>query len=424
MRQKQIISSPLIGEEMIKITHESGLTVYISKKDFGMSYAVFGTRYGSIENTFTVDGERTDVPHGIAHFLEHKMFESEDGRDGFEKFGKYGADANAYTSFDRTAYIFSCTENFYESLEVLLRMVTTPHFTEKNVEKEKGIIRQEIKMCEDRTSYRRYYNLLKALYGNLPIAIPVAGTVESIGKITPELLYKCYNAFYRMSNMALCVCGNLDEDSVMEIVDRVIGNRSVGTVLPEYPADDLEAASGFISDEMDISKPIGAIGLKIPLNVKNEVLDILCNAVFGESEEFYSSLYEKRMVNHYDIGCDCVRNAKTMIIEFDSDSPKKVYEGFLKHIEKIRIDGVDVEAFERAKKTEYAETLRKYDSSISVAEAVFDGFIDGNDFIGLAERYSAVTADDVNQLAKQIFKKESTALSVICPKGYIEAEKD
>ncbi len=417
MEDRKAVSSPLLGEQIVKITHESGLTVYISKKNYQAAYAVFGTRYGSLENSFEVDGERVNVPHGIAHFLEHKMFESEDGSDAFEKFSEHGADANAFTSFDRTAYIFSCTENFYSSLEALLEMVTTPHFTEQNVEKEKGIITQEIKMCEDRSTYRLYYNLMKALYSGYPVMIPVAGTVDSIQKIDADLLYKCYRAFYRMSNMALCVCGDVDEDKVMETVDRIIKKDKEVPAISFYPEETENAVTSIISDEMDVSKPLVAIGVKIPSEAKPETLEILCTAVFGESEEFYSELYENRLVNQYDIGCDAVRNAKTMIVECDSDDPHGVFERFLAFSEKIRTEGVSLEAFDRAKRIHYAETLRKYDSSVAIAEAVFDGFIDGSDFIGQAERYAGVTLEEVNALAAEVLKKEKVAMSIVYPKG-------
>ena len=224
------VASASVGEEITEIMHKSGLKVFILKKDFDTSYGVFATRYGSYDNVFSVDGERVSVPNGIAHFLEHKLFETEEGEDTFELFAQVGADANAYTSTDRTAYLFSCTENFYESLDILVKMVLTPVFTEENVNKEQGIIAQEIKMCEDRPTNIRYYNLMKALFGDDPVSIPIAGTVDSIAKITPELLYKCYGAFYRMSNMALCLSGRVETDRVLEILDKHLTN-TMGTVI-------------------------------------------------------------------------------------------------------------------------------------------------------------------------------------------------
>ena len=223
MRNIEIIKDELIGESIKRIKHKSGLTVLVCEKELTAFYALFATKYGSKDNVFDVDGQRVSVPNGIAHFLEHKLFETEDGRDSFELFSELGADANAYTGFERTAYLFSGTENFYETLEVLINMVRTPVFTKENVKKEQGIIAQEIKMCEDRPSDMRIYGLLAAMFGEgSPFSIPIAGTVQSIAEITPELLYKCYNTFYHPSNMALICVGDLDENKIAEYVEKCI----------------------------------------------------------------------------------------------------------------------------------------------------------------------------------------------------------
>ena len=221
--------SKKLEESYYGFTHKSGLKVYVYPKKLRTSYAIFATKYGSLENVFKLkeDKDYTTVPAGIAHFLEHKMFENENHVDTFELFGKTGASANAYTSFDKTAYLFSSTDNFYESLEVLLNFVTHPYFTPETVEKEQGIIAQEIQMYEDNPNTRVYYELMRALYEKHDVRIEIAGSVESISHITSDLLYKCYNTFYNLRNMVLCVCGDVDVDKTVAILDKCLKEAPV-----------------------------------------------------------------------------------------------------------------------------------------------------------------------------------------------------
>ena len=238
--EKIIRKSELLGEEYTLIRHKSGLNIYVFYKDISVTYTILGTKYGSFDNRFRTVGEQdiADVPEGIAHFLEHKMFEMEDGRDAFELYAANGADANAYTSVDRTAYLFSCTELFEENLRILIKMVTEPYFTPATVEKEQGIIGEEIKMCEDRPWNAMHYSLMNAIYKDSPARIPVTGTIESIAEITPELLYRCHKTFYDPHNMALCICGRVDGDRVVEIVDECISDSDgveIERFMPEEP---------------------------------------------------------------------------------------------------------------------------------------------------------------------------------------------
>jgi predicted Zn-dependent peptidase len=201
------------GESYLSAIVNGLNVIVIPKKDFKAKFAVYATKYGSVNNKFSFAGKTYTVPAGIAHFLEHKMFEKEYG-DAFVKYSALGANANAFTSFDKTAYLFSCTDNFYESLEVLTEIVNVPYFTPQSVEKEQGIIGQEIQMGLDNPGNMVFYNLLKCLYKNHPIREEIAGSVESISEITADLLYSCYNAFYNPANMVLCVCGDIDENKV------------------------------------------------------------------------------------------------------------------------------------------------------------------------------------------------------------------
>lgn len=411
---------------MTVVKHKSGLTVYYVKKDFAASYAIFGTKYGSFDNEFTVDGQRITVPHGIAHFLEHKLFETEDGTDTFELFSELGADANAYTSTDRTAYLFSCTENFYQSLEVLVKMVLTPVFTEKNVSKEMGIIGQEIKMCEDRTRTVLYYNLMKALYEHNPIRIPIAGTLESIAKITPELLYKCYNSFYRMSNMALCICTNEELDGVIEILDRYLPEDCKEQVLHADSYDGDAVYKQVVAARAEIARPLFEIGLKIPRANPSDAcaLEIICEAVLGESEDFYNDCFEDELFTSYHQYCDCSRVGYSIQLGGDSDSPSLVLERFRDLAAKVRENGISREAFERAKRSAYADALRAFDGSENVAEELFEAFLSGESYLDCVDRYKAVTYEKADALARQIFNDEAIGMSVIYPNGSLSEEED
>ena len=213
------IKSDILNEKYYKINHPSGLTVYVlPKENYSSAYAVFGTKYGSIDTRFKrSDSDKwTEVPEGIAHFLEHKLFESED-LDAFERYAKTGASANAYTSFDKTCYLFQCSSNFKENLKILLDFVQNPYFTPQTVQKEQGIIGQEITMYYDVPGWMSTFNLLRCLYKNHPVRIDIAGTVDSIAQITDKLLYDCYNTFYNLHNMALVVVGNVTKDDVLSV---------------------------------------------------------------------------------------------------------------------------------------------------------------------------------------------------------------
>ena len=222
--EKQIVKNERTGEQYTYVKHPTGLDIYIWKmEDYSTSYALFGTKYGSINTKFRTKNEKDfiTVPNGIAHYLEHKLFENEDC-DVFSLYAKTGASANAYTSFDKTCYLFSCTDNVYESLEILLSFVQSPYFTEETVQKEQGIIGQEIRMYDDNAGWRVFFNMLQGMYHNHPVKIDIAGTVESIAQINADLLYQCYNTFYNLNNMVLSIAGNIDEDKILEMCDKLL----------------------------------------------------------------------------------------------------------------------------------------------------------------------------------------------------------
>lgn len=416
----EILTCDSIGESCIKIDHKSGLTILISKKPFSNAYAVFGTRYGSFDNVFKLkdDKEFSEVPEGIAHFLEHKMFESEDGHDSFEDFAEAGGDANAYTSTDRTAYLFSCTDGFYRNLEVLLKMVTTPVFNEKNVKKEQGIIGQEIKMCLDRPSNALYYNLMKAMYKENPVRIQIAGTIDSIAKITPGLLYKCYDVFYGMSNMVLCIAGDVDENKITELADKILPIKEPVEIVSATVNEPAECNEKRVLVNMEVAKPLFKIGIKDIYGTpdENAAMLILTEALFGQSSDFFTSLYEDGLVSSYSAYSEYSRPACYTAIGGDSDDPDKVFERFCRYTEDIVKNGVPRDDFERAKRVMYADAMKSFDNSDAIAEGLFEAFLVSGDFLGLAEKYASVTYEEVMALAKRILKKEHYAISTVCPK--------
>ena len=217
------VRNELLNEKYYDIDHPSGLKILVMpKENYSSTYAIFATKYGSIDTMIQMsDGSFKEIPEGTAHFLEHKLFESED-LDAFERFAKTGASANAYTSFERTGYLFSCSANFKKNLEILLDFVQNPYFTQATVEKEQGIIGQEIDMYKDAPDWEVMFNCLRTMYHNLPVRIDIAGTQESIAQITAKTLYGCYDNFYNLHNMVLAVAGNADVDEIVEVADKVL----------------------------------------------------------------------------------------------------------------------------------------------------------------------------------------------------------
>ena len=279
-------------------THDSGLKVYVMPKmGYSKCYAIIGTHFGSIDSVFTVAGEaeQTILPDGVAHFLEHKMFEQPDGGNVFGEFAKYGANANAFTSNTMTAYLFECTENPVENLKILLDYVSKPYFTEENVAKEQGIIGQEIKMYDDDPDWRCAINLLGAMYENHPIKNDIAGSVESIAKIDKDLLYKCYDNFYNMANMILFVIGDINEQDMGNCVEEMIKSYKILDNLPirDYGNEPKRVLKNTIHQTMDVSVPSFMLGYKDidtlefieSLNYK-EYKEILSKIDFGK----YSTL--------------------------------------------------------------------------------------------------------------------------------------
>ncbi len=422
---REIIKSETIGEQYYRYNHESGLTILLCPmQGYSSTYALFATRYGSIDTCFKTqhDNDFVTVPEGIAHFLEHKMFEDEDG-DAFAKYAKTGASANAFTSFDRTAYEFLSSDNIYEALEILLRMVTTPYFTEQSVAKEQGIIGQEIEMYNDDPNWRVFFNLLRAMYVNHPLRIDIAGTAASIAQIDKDLLYRCYNTFYNLKNMVLAVSGNFEIERVLKVCDGVLKPAEEMFIERRQPEEPLTVAQDYIEQTFEVSIPLFQFGFKVPpysdaerlkLSVAN---DILLEAVAGEASPLYSRLYEQGLINDsfsYEgmIERECVAN----VFSGESKNPQKVCDEIAKEIAAIQQSGIDTETFERAKKYYYGRLVFAYNNVESVASALITSYLYGRNGYDIVDALVNITKEDVNSVAHRNFNMQYKALSVVKPK--------
>ncbi|MBE6798240.1 MAG: insulinase family protein [Ruminococcaceae bacterium] len=419
---KKRINCPEAGESCLLATHSSGLRVYISNKDtFVTNYAVFGTKYGSVDTEFGFDGQpMLKTPEGIAHFLEHKLFEGEDG-DAFEKYSKTGASANAYTSFDRTCYLFSCSDRFYENLDILLSFVSSPYFTEQTVQKEQGIIGQEIKMYEDVPDWRVLFNLFRIMYHNHPVKIEIAGTVESIAEISAKTLYDCYNTFYDPSNMYLCLAGNFDTDKVLEMVDAKIKPADERNIVRSDFSEPETIVESRCELKMAVSMPLFVMGIKDKpadsehLPIKKATAELFLEILAGKISPLYNSLLEQGLINNR-FGTEHFYGNSYAAILFDGESkdPDAVKEAIVSEIKKIAENGADPSLFDDAKRKLYGHSIRGYNDAEEAVGEFIDCYIDGTEPYADLLALKKITVDDVTAFARSL-KPQNVALSVISP---------
>ncbi|MBC8545543.1 insulinase family protein [Clostridiaceae bacterium NSJ-31] len=418
------IRSQRLGDRYYRYQHSSGLTMLLCPKpEFSSAYALFGAEVGSIDTTFKTskDGDFVTVPAGIAHYLEHKLFESEDG-DAFARYAKTGASANAYTSFDKTCYLFSCSENFKESIEILLDFVTHPYFTEETVRKEQGIIGQEIKMYDDNPDWRVLFNLLEALYQNNPVRVDIAGTVESIAQIDADLLYRCYNTFYNLNNMVLAVAGNFEIDTVIEAADRILKpaeNLSIEAKVPDEPR---EVGEHRVEIKLPVAMPMFNIGFKeLPgskrENALGQVLDeILLEIIAGEASPLYRRLYDAGLINST-FGTESFtgRDYCAALFSGESRDPDRVYEELCAEIERIQREGVDAAAFARCKKAIYGRYIRMLSYVDDIASAMLQAHFSNFELYELLDVIADCEIETLNARLRDNFAREYSALSVVAP---------
>lgn len=419
-----VVENKKIGEKYYCTEHKSGLRIYVIPKTLGTSYAVFGTKFGSIDNRWLRDGKEVSVPDGIAHFLEHKMFENEDGVDTFKKYAKFGGNANAYTSSDMTVYLFSATKSLYENLEILLDFVSHPYFTKETVDKEQGIIGQEIRMYDDNPNWRLYFNLLRAMYKSHPVRIDTAGTVETIAEIKAETLYDTYNTFYNLRNMAICVCGGFTCEEVEKVCNRILPTSPELKVDRIYPEEQQEVFEKEICEKMQVSMPMFSVGIKSPkqfeegaaLDAKSAEMSILLRILFGKASDFYTRNYAAGKINgSFSASYDAHTAFSYAEISGYSECPDEVYADILAEIEKYKKKGIEKEEFERAKKALYAESVYVFDSTEDIANCFLSNIFSGSDLLSVPDSIAGVTLENVNKRLAADFDESLICLSKVLP---------
>jgi predicted Zn-dependent peptidase len=424
------ITNDVLKEEIYYEKLENGLDVYfMPKAGFTKKYAVLATNYGSNELEFIPIGEseKIRVNEGIAHFLEHKMFEQPDGGNAFDKFSKWGASANAFTNFTMTAYLFSVTENFYDSLAHLIDYVQTPYFTDENVEKEKGIIEQEIKMYDDDPNWNVYFNCLKALYVNHPVKVDIAGSVESINKITKEELYKCYNTFYNPGNMTLFVVGDLDCDKVMDVAKKA-NHYDVDKLSNEiqkfYPNEPDNVNEKEIVAKFPISMPTfniafkdNNVGIKGNELLRKEIVtEILIDMIFKRGSRLFEDLYMKGLINDsFGGGFSSQIDYGFTIIGGDSKDPREVKKIILEHIEKYKIEGLNNQEFERIRKKKIGNLLKYFDSVDFIANNFITYNFKGINLLDYLEVLKDIKFEEVQERLNSHLKEEYCVISIVEP---------
>lgn len=415
------VASRRLGEGYTRIEHPSGLTLMLCPmKGYSTAYALFAARCGSIDDSFsTGDGEMVQVPNGIAHFLEHKLFESEEG-DAFEQYAKTGASANAYTSFDRTAYLFGCTDRFRESLEILLNLVTTPYFTEQTVKKEQGIIGQEIRMYDDDPDWRVYFNLLGALYQEHPIRIDIAGTVESIAEISADLLYRCYNAFYNLNNMVLSIAGNFEIKDVVEACDKILKPAAPVRVSTREVREPDEIRARRIEQTLEVAAPLFQIGFKgraksYRENILAQVTgELVCDLIAGESTALYRELYDEGLINAvFDTEVMAGPNYLVNIFSGESRDPDAVFARLTDGVRALQERGISEEDFERARRAAYGRYVGIYGNVESMAGMMVLAKLADFGAYEPLDLLGELTLNDAQAFLRENFDTERCALSVV-----------
>ncbi|MBR4892400.1 MAG: insulinase family protein [Clostridia bacterium] len=423
------IKNEFLNEAIYKGVHKSGLNVVaLPKKGFSKYYAILSTGYGSNDVCFKDDEHKEfiEIPDGIAHFLEHKMFEQPDGTNAFDKFSLYGANANAFTSFNNTAYLFQSTDFFNENLEHLLNYVFSPYFTKENVEKEQGIIGQEIRMYDDDPDWRVMFNMLKAMYSEHPIRRDIAGTVESISKIDKDLLYYCYNIFYHPQNMVLFIAGDFDVENISDILDKCVPvkEKDFNAIKKEYNEPE-NINKKEITDNLEVSMPIFSMGYKDNSKIilgkelakKNLITSIIVKLFAGDSSPLYKRMYDEGLINEtfYD---DITINRDYSFVQFSGESPepKKVREEILKEAKRIKEEGFNKSDFLRCKKFMYGKYIKSFNNIESIGNAFASNFFLKVDLFDFLDVYESITYDDIIERFNELFNEDMFVTSIILPK--------
>lgn len=422
----RIIENKTVKEKAYFEELDNGLKIIIiPKENTNKKMAIIGTKFGSIDNHFIKPKtkEEVTIPDGVAHFLEHKMFEQADGTNSLDTLTVIGAEANAYTTNDHTAYYFETIDNFEPAFKELLNYVFHPYYTDENVEKEKGIIAQEIKMYDDDPISKVFLNALQCMYNVCPVRIDVAGTVESINKITKDTLYNCYNTFYHPSNMVLAVCGNFTPEYVLDLIKNNMENFEKQEKIERiYPVEKEEVLKQKKEEEMEVSIPAFVIGIKDKVEetdiIKKELmLNIILNCIFDENSELFKELYENGLIiSEPDLEYEYSDLYSHMMIFSSSKDPEKVFTKFKEEVNKLIKEGISEKTFNRTKNKIYGRLVTSYNSSAQIARIFMRDYLNNIMTFDYIEKWKEINLNEVNEMLKNKFKDEKMVLSVIKPK--------
>lgn len=409
--------------EMQSTVLENGLQVYyIPKPGFSKTFAMLATNFGGVDRTFTMDGVKYDTPAGVAHFLEHKMFEDADG-NALQKFGQTGASPNAFTSYAMTAYYFSCTDSFEKNLDILLRFVFTPYFTEENVEKEKGIIAQEINMMEDTPSWKTYVGVFEGMYHEHPVNTSIAGSVQSISEITPEILFRCHKAFYSPANMSLVVSGTADFDRIVQMAKELSPKEAAKVAARHYGTRQQTVAAAEVTRHMAVSRPSFMLGIKdLPLaegesRLRRQLVgDLAARILCGNTAPLFVSLYQDRLVTRgFESSYTLLPEVAAALLGGESKDPYAVRDRVTEQVRLYAENGVEDALFERMKKACYGLNVRVLDQPDELCRAQVESSFAKECCLDFAAVYDTITKQDVQQMFVRWAQPDRMTLSVVLP---------
>lgn len=416
------VEFPRLQECYYEEVLENGLTVRVlPKPQFDKLYAVLAVNYGAVDLAYRYKGKDYVSPAGVAHYLEHKMFDLPDG-NAMQGFTQYGGSPNAFTGYEMTAYYVQATDHLEENLSLLLEMVTTPFFTEQSVEKERGIIAEEIKMYADNGESQVYERLFAAMFPQHPVRIPIAGSVESIQEITAETLQECYDAFYKPCNMMLCVAGKLPPERVVALAREFTPVQAAPCAVRKKAVGQAPPLARLTQREMDVSMPIFTVGVRLPdLAPGDTKTEIACNLAAeltaGEASRCYQRMYEQGLIDAgFYAGFESVRELAMLSFGGDSEAPEQVRDLVLAEASRILKEGVDAEELARLKRSLLGRRLRELDSFGGTCNRICGYFFDGVDYLRFREAFDAVTEDDVLRIMAHV-TAENACMSVIWPRA-------
>lgn len=420
------LNFPRVGEEMAHQVLENGLNVFVfPKPEFQKGYAFFATNYGGMDMRFCLNGESHNTPAGVAHFLEHKMFDTKEG-NALQDLAANGASPNAFTGSAITGYYFESTEKFEENLRILLSFVSVPWFTQESVDKEQGIIGQEIGMIEDNPDWKVFMNLLAGLYKSHPIQVSVAGSVESISRITADTLYACHKAFYDPANMVLCVAGNVDPEHICNVAREILPKTPGPIAMKDYGEKEApRAARSLVETAMEVSTPLFQLGYKGDIPQRGEeglrqqlTAELALEALLGNSSPLYAKLYREGLINqNFSYGYESYPGCAFLCAGGESKDPFAVRQAVAEESARIGRDGINGKLWERLKKGVYGGKVRALNSFENLCVGQAQAFFVGTDYLRFADLFDSITKEDGDQLIQSWVTEERAALSVVWPKG-------